>query len=287
MMVKKIKWVKVMLDDFFTRALLAGIGVALVAGPLGCFIVWRRLAYFGDTLAHAALLGVVFALLTEVNTTVAVFGVSVVVSLLLLFLQNRAPLSADALLGLLSHSALALGLVLPAFLTWIRFDLMGLLFGDILSVSKMDVAIIWTGGVVVLGVLVLVWRPLFAGTVNRELAIAEGMTYERANLVFIILLAAVIAIAIKIVGVLLITAMLIIPAASARRLAGGPEQMALIATMFGVFAVVTGLFGSWQLDTPTGPSIVVASTLFFVLVMTPLARFARRRATAPTGRART
>ena len=202
-----------MLDDFFVRALLAGIGMAAVAGPLGCFIVWRRLAYYGDTLAHAALLGVALAFLLEINITLAVFAVALFVSLALLALERRAGLSADALLGILSHSALALGLVVISTMAWLRVDLMGLLFGDILSVSRIDVAMIWIGGAAVLAILALIWRPLFAATVSPELAEAEGMNVTRANLLFMVLMAIVIAIAMKVVGVLLITAMLVIPAA--------------------------------------------------------------------------
>jgi len=272
-----------MLDDFFIRALLAGIGVALVAGPLGCFVVWRRLAYFGDTLSHAALLGVALAFLFEVNITLAVFAVSACVSIALLLLQRRASLSADALLGLLAHSALALGLVVLAFMTWVRMDLMGFLFGDILAVSKLDIAIIWAGGAVVLGVLAAIWRPLFAATVNQELAQAEGMNPDRANLVFMLLMAAVIAISMKIVGVLLITAMLIIPAATARRLASGPEQMAVLAAVAGVAAVVAGLGGSLTWDTPSGPSIVVAALALFLVSLVP-AGFARHNGSGETGR---
>ena len=258
-----------MLDDFITRAIVAGIGVALVAGPLGCFIVWRRLAYFGDTLSHAALLGVALAFLFEVNITLAVFSVSACISVALLLLQKRAALSADALLGLLSHSALALGLVVLAFITWVRMDLMGLLFGDILAVSKADIAIIWLGGALVLAVLAVIWRPLFAATVNRELAEAEGMNPERANIIFMLLMAAVIAIAMKVVGVLLITAMLIIPVAAARRFASGPEGMALFAAGIGAVSVVSGLFGSLEWDTPAGPSIVVAALGLFALSLLP------------------
>ncbi len=284
---RPIKKIGTMLDSFFARALLAGIGVALVAGPLGCFVVWRRLAYFGDTLSHAALLGVALALLFEVNITLAVFAISTCVSLALLLLQRRAALSADALLGLLSHSALAVGLVVLAFMTWIRVDLMGFLFGDILAVSQFDVAIIWVGGATVLAVLAAVWRPLFAGTVNHELAQAEGMNPERANIIFMLLMAAVIAISMKIVGVLLITAMLIIPAATARRFASGPEQMALLAGLIGAACVVGGLFGSLEWDTPAGPSIVVAALLLFVLSQLPVPSFlaerARRSPTSPSG----
>lgn len=260
-----------MLDDFFVRALLAGIGVALVAGPLGCFIVWRRLAYFGDTLSHSALLGVALAFLFELNITAAVFAVSACISLALMLLQRYASFSSDSLLGLLSHSALALGLVVIAFLTWVRVDLMGFLFGDILAVSKTDIAIIYLGGLVVLAILAAIWRPLFAATVNRELAEAEGMEPERTNVVFMLLMASVIAISMKIVGVLLITAMLIIPAVTARRLAAGPEQMAVIAAAVGVVSVVCGLYGSLEWDTPSGPSIVVAALGLFLFSITPLA----------------
>jgi zinc transport system permease protein len=259
-----------MLDDFFTRALIAGTGVALVAGPLGCFIVWRRLAYFGDTLSHAALLGVALAFLFEINITLAVFGVSICVSLALLLLQKRATLSSDALLGLLSHSALAIGLVALAFMTWVRVDLMGFLFGDILAVTPTDIAVVWAGGAIVLFILVLIWRSLFAATVNIELAQAEGMNPERANIIFMLLMAAVIAISMKIVGVLLITALLIIPAAAARRFSSGPEQMAVLAALIGVGGVFGGLFGSLEWDTPAGPSIVVAALGLFVISVLPL-----------------
>lgn len=265
-----------MLDDFFVRAIVAGSGVALVAGPLGCFIVWRRLAYFGDTLSHAALLGVAIAFLLQIDVTLAVFVVSMTVALSLLWLQRNAGLSADALLGLLAHSALALGLVALAFMTWVRIDLMGLLFGDILAVSKTDIVSIYAGGAFVLAVLAWIWKPLFAATVNPELAAAEGMRPERANIVFMLLLAVVVAIAMKIVGVLLITALLIIPAATARRFSAGPEQMALISALFGVVAVVGGLFASLKWDTPSGPSIVVTALALFIVGLFPVAALAKR-----------
>ncbi|WP_439527345.1 metal ABC transporter permease [Pannonibacter sp.] len=261
-----------MLDDFFVRAVIAGLGVAFVAGPLGCFIVWRRLAYFGDTLSHAALLGVALAFLLEINITLAVFAVCTVISLLLLALQKRGGLSSDALLGLLAHSSLALGLVCLAFMTWVRMDLMGFLFGDILSVSRLDIGLIYGGGIVVLAVLVWIWRPLFAATVSADLAEAEGLRPERANLIFMVLMATVIAIAMKIVGVLLITALLIIPAATARRLASGPEQMAFLAALSGGATVLVGLYGSLEFDTPSGPSIVVAAMLLFGVSLTRVAR---------------
>ena len=258
-----------MLDDFFIRAVIGGIGVALVAGPVGGFIIWRRLAYFGDTLSHSALLGVAMALLLETNVTIAVFLVSVVASLLLLVLQRRAALSSDALLGLLAHSTLAVGLVVLAFMTWVRVDLMGFLFGDILAMTKIDLAVIWGGGAAVLAVLRHIWRPLFAATVNHDLATAEGMRPDLMNIIFMILVAAVIAVSMKLVGVLLITALLIIPAATARRFSASPEQMAVIAALVGMASVWIGLEGSLKWDTPAGPSIVVAALICFVISIFP------------------
>ncbi len=265
-----------MLDDFFIRAIVGGIGVAVVAGPLGCFVIWRRLAYFGDTLSHSALLGVALALLLELNITFTVFCISVVVAMLLMLLQRRASLSSDALLGLLAHSALAVGLVVLAFMTWVRVDLMGFLFGDILAITRADLMMIWFGGVAVLIALIKIWRPLFAATVSYELATAEGTRPDFANIVFTVLLAAVIAVSMKIVGVLLITALLIIPAAAARRFSKSPEQMALIAIIIGVFSVWLGLSGSLEFDTPAGPSIVVAALSFFIFSILPLPKLKQR-----------
>jgi zinc transport system permease protein len=261
-----------MFDDFFLRAVVAGVGLALTTGPLGCFIIWRRMAYFGDTISHSALLGVALSLLFQLNLTLSVFAVAALVSILLLFLQRRQALSADALLGILSHATLAIGLVIVAFMSWVRIDLIAFLFGDILAVTQSDIAVIWGGGIFVLAAIAWLWRPLLASTVNPELAEAEGLRPERARLFFMLLMAVVIAIAMKIVGILLITALLIIPAATARRFAATPETMAIFASLLGAIAVVGGLFGSLRYDTPSGPSIVVAALILFIISLLPLVR---------------
>ncbi|MBX8825187.1 metal ABC transporter permease [Ochrobactrum sp. SFR4] len=258
-----------MLDDFFIRAMLAGIGLALITGPIGCFIVWRRMAYFGDTMAHSALLGVGLAMLFDLNIMVSVFLIAFSIAMLLVILQKRHSLSADSLLGILSHATLAFGLVLVAFMTWIRFDLMSLLFGDILAVSVSDLIAIYAGGALILAALIKLWRPLLAATISEDIAQAEGLQPELHRTLFMILLALLIAIAMKIVGILLITALLIIPAATARRFALSPEQMAIYAAFIGACSVIAGLFGSLNYDTPSGPSIVVASVVFFVISLLP------------------
>ena len=267
-----------MFADYFSRALIAGIGLALVTGPLGCFVVWRRMAYFGDTMAHSALLGVALSFLLSINLTLGVFAVAAMVSGALIVLQRQATLSTDALLGILSHSTLAVGLVLVGFLTTVRIDLMGFLFGDILAVSMQDIAIIYGGGIAILAILILAWRPLLDSTVSPELAEAEGLRPEASRLVLMILMASVIAIAMKLVGVLLITSLLIIPAATARRLSSTPEAMAAVAAVLGAVAVVGGLFGSRTWDTASGPSIVVMALFVFLLSLTvPVTRLFGRR----------
>ena len=254
-----------MFDDFLFRALIAGIGIALVTGPLGCFVVWRRLSFFGDTLAHSALLGVLLSVAFDLNISLTIFTVSSLIALLLLRLQKTTNLPSDALLGLLSHSSLAVGLVILGFLSFIRFDIMGVLFGDILSVNVNDLLAIWIGGAIILLVLWFIWKPLFASTVNYELAEAEGMNPERVNAIFTILLAALIAISIKMVGLLLITGMLIIPTTMARNLSNNPKQMVILSIIGGLLSVFIGLYTSFEINTSSGPTIVVVALILFIL----------------------
>ena len=259
-----------MFDDFFIRALIAGIGIAIVVGPLGCFVIWRRLSYFGDTLSHSALLGVTLAYSFSVNISLSVFVVSAVVALLLINLQKRTKLAGDSLLGLLAHSTLAIGLVLIGFLSYIRFDLMGLLFGDILAVTIEDIALVWVGGFVILGILYFIWKSLFSATVNYDLSAAEGMKPEVSNFIFTLLLAGVIAISIKMIGALLITGLLLIPAATARNISNSPNQMVYLATLVGIISVIAGLFTSLELNTSSGPTIIVVALILFIISLVPL-----------------
>ncbi|AWU97218.1 zinc ABC transporter permease subunit ZnuB [Azospirillum ramasamyi] len=261
------------MDDFVIRALIAGGGIALLAGPLGSFVVWRRMAYFGDTLAHSALLGVTLGFLLGVNPMVGVMAVCVALALALVALQRRRTLAADTLLGILSHGSLSLGLVALAFLETLRVDLMAYLFGDILSVTDGDLMAIYGGGAVALTGLALLWHRLLAVTVDEDLARVEGMPVDALRLAFMLLIALVIAIAMKIVGILLITSLLIIPAAAARRFARTPEGMAALASVLGVVAVAAGLLASLNWDLPGGPSVVVAAAALFLLgSLVPLRR---------------
>jgi zinc transport system permease protein len=254
-----------MFDDFFWRALLGGIGVALLAGPLGCFVVWRRMAYLGDSLSHGALLGVALGLVLGVDLTLGIIASSVALVTLLLLLQHQRRLAGDTLLVILAHGALSLGLVAVSFLEGRRLDLMAYLFGDILAVSRTDLIWIYAGGAVILAVIAWLWRPLLALTVHEELARAEGVRASLVGIAFMLLMAVTVALAMKIVGILLIASLLVVPAAAARRLARTPEEMAVLASLAGVLAVIGGMFGSLEWDTPSGPSIVVAALVVFLL----------------------
>ncbi len=255
-----------MLDDFFMRALIGGSAVALIAAPLGCFVVWRRMAYFGDALSHSALLGIAIALFLDINTILTVALVGAAMALLLLLLRRRGRLANDTALGLLSHGALGLGLVAISFEEGLRVDLLGYLFGDILAISNEQLLVIACLGLLVLGVLLLIWRRLLLSSIDADLAAAEGRSGNHVEMIFLLLLALVVAAAMKLVGILLITALLLLPAAAARGLAKTPERMVVLAAVFGVASVVGGLEASLLWDTPSGPSIVVAALALFIAV---------------------
>lgn len=262
-----------MLDDFLTRATFAGVGVALASAPLGCFVVWRRMAYFGDATAHASILGVALALALDIPIFGGALVVALAMALVVTLLTSRG-LASDTLLGVLAHSALAIGLVATSFLAGIRIDLMAFLFGDILAVTRGDIALIWGGGALVVALLVWRWNALLTATLNPDLALASGVNPRREQMVLTLTLAVVVAMAIKVVGVLLIAALLLIPAATARAFSRTPEAMAVFAALIGAAAALGGIGASWHFDTPTGPTIVCVAAALFAgsLVLGPMVR---------------
>ena len=256
-----------MLDDFLIRAALAGVGVALAAGPLGSFVVWRRMAYFGDATAHAAILGVALALATDLPIGVGTLIVALAMAAIVSTLAARG-WAMDTTLGVLAHSALALGLVAVSLIPAVRVDLSAYLFGDILAVTRRDLMFIWGGAGLVLALLVWRWSALLTTTLSEDLAFASGLNPGRERLILTLALALTVAVALKVVGALLIAALLIIPAAAARSLARSPETMAALATAIGAGATIGGLALSLNLDTPAGPSIVaVAAAIFAILAL--------------------
>jgi zinc transport system permease protein len=256
-----------MLDDFLIRAALAGVGTAIAAGLLGCFVVWRRMAYFGDATAHAAVLGVALALLFGTSITLGVGLVALTMAILIHGLTAQGA-AVDTMLGVLAHAALALGLVAVTLVPGQRVDLDAYLFGDVLSVTRSDLAVIWGGGLLVVAALWWHWSAMLTATLSPDLAYAAGINPRREQLVLTLLLAAVVAVAIKVVGALLITALLIIPAAAARNYASTPERMAFLSMGIGTLSAVAGLRLAVIFDTSVGPMIIcVAATIFGISVI--------------------
>ncbi len=254
------------MDDFIVRAMLGGIGVALLAGPLGCFLVWRRMAFFGAALSHSALLGVALGFVLGINLSLGILIFCLVVALLLILLERQRMLASDTLLAILAHGALALGIVSVALIEHLRIDLMGYLFGDVLAISREDLVLIYALVVATAIALKFTWLPLLSATVSEDIAAVEGVRITPVRLAFVLLIAAVIAVGMKVVGLLLIVSLLIVPAAAARRVSRTPEQMALVAMLIGVLSVVAGLLASLRWDLPSGPAVVIAAVLIFAAI---------------------
>jgi len=236
--------------DFVIYAIIAGVSLALVSGPLGSFIVWRRMSYFGDTLAHSSLLGVALGIIADINPQLSIIISCLVFGTILTLLDRKPALSTDTLLGILAHSTLAIGIVMLALTGSVRINLEAYLFGALLTINQTD--LFWILSVVAVAAVILYffWNQLLSITVHSELARIEGVNVERLNLLLVLLIALTIAVSMKIVGVLLITSLLIIPPAAARRVSRTPEQMALIASAFGAISIVLWLFWAFYLDTP-------------------------------------
>lgn len=252
-------------DDFMVRAFLAGLGFALAAGPMGCVVVWRRMAFFGDTLAHASLCGIAFGALGGVDPFIAILAVSLLIALLLARAKSNPFFSSDTLLAIGSHGSLAIGILCISLIKGVRPDLNAYLFGDILSVTSDELWTIWGGGVLILATLCGLWRILLCMTIAEDLAAVEGMPVNRVYLIYMILLALFVALSIKMVGVLLITALLILPASVSQTFSKSPEQMGVFSSLVGGVMVVSGLAISNQFDVPAAPSIVLVGLSLFIL----------------------
>ncbi|RTL61596.1 MAG: hypothetical protein EKK41_26910 [Hyphomicrobiales bacterium] len=256
-------------EPFVMRALLAGLGLAVIAAPLGCFVMWRRMAYYGETVAQSGLIGIAVGLGLSLNLTLSVLVVTLAVSGLLVLLSRQKLVPVDSVLGILAHAALAVGVIVASLVRGPQVDLMAFLFGDIFAVTPVDLQWVLFGGLAALVAIMSIWRPLLALSLHEDMAAAEGVSVDRVKLTFMIVLALVVAIAIKIVGVLLTIAFLIIPAAAARPLSETPEQMAFFAAIFGMLSVAMGLFVSISIDTPGGPSIVLVLSILFLSSILP------------------
>ena len=255
-------WEKIITDPFIIRGIIAGIAVALISGLVGCFVVWRRLSYYGESIAHSSLLGAGIGILIGIGINFGVVFICLLFGILFLWLQQSKALSSDTLLGVLAHFALAVGIIVISF-NKIKIDLHAFLFGDILTVSITDIWGMYIGVLIAITLILSNWSSLLLVTLDEDLAKSEGINPLYVNILLTTIMTIVVALSLQIIGLLLITAMLIIPAATARRLVNSPEGMAIVATLIGIFSVVFGIYLSVEMDLPSGPSIVVVSSILF------------------------
>ncbi len=246
-------------------AWLAGTLLAFITAPLGSFVVWRKMAYFGDTLSHSALLGVALGIFLEIDPYIAVIIMTVILALLLVWLEHRTNFAIDTMLGIIAHSCLSLGVITISLLDNVRVDLMAYLFGDLLAIDYSDVKIIAVGVIFIVSLLAFFWKKLLSITISPELAQIEGLKVPQLRLLLMLLTALTIALSMKFVGTLIITSLLIIPCATARRFAKSPEKMTAYAILFSILSVTGGLLLSGLKDTPAGPSVVICATTIFML----------------------
>lgn len=251
-------------DPFIINILIAAIGIAILTGTMGCFVVWRRMAYFGDALSHSALLGIALGIITGVQMPIAVMGICSLFALLLVYLQHQKILSSDTLLGILAHGALAFGMVAFSFLNQ-NIDLHAFLFGDILTIRPSEIYWIYIGGAIVISLVYYSWSSLLLTTLSEELAASEGIKTTYINLLFMFLMTLIVALSMRIIGVLLITSLLIIPAATARHFANSPVQMVFGAIGFGIISAIFGILASLFMDIPASPAIISSAVIIFII----------------------
>ena len=255
------------LDDFLLRALFAGLIMVVIAAPMGCLMVWQRLAFLSDTLGHAAVMGVGLGLMLQIEPLYGVLAVALVIVFSLSRVSHFNNALSETTLAIISHTGLAGGIILVGLLPAPTVNLEAILFGDLLATTRGDLLNRLLTTIVLLVWLLRYWRAFVAVSVSREIAQAEGIEVRRVQALMYVMIALLVAVMMKVLGVLLIAALLVIPTSSARLFSRSPEQMVLISGLYGLAALGGGLTGSFQFDWQTGPAIVISATLLLLLTL--------------------
>lgn len=252
------------MSEFILLATIAGMLIALAAGPMGCFLVWRRMAFFGDSMAHSALLGIALGIYFGTSNAIGIVIVCIIFTIILGSLELNGNLATDTLLGILAHSSLSLGLIWISLMSH-PINLEAILFGDILTITRHELASIIIGVAIILICIKTIWPKLILVTLHEDLAFAEGVNVTTIKWIFLGLLSMMVAFSVQLIGVLLLMSLMIIPAATARQVANSPNGMSIIAMFIGAFSVVLGVWLSVLLDVPSAPCIVICATIMFTL----------------------
>ena len=263
-----------LLDDFVIRALIAGLLMVSIAAPMGCLMVWQRLAFLSDTLGHAAVLGVGIGIGLQIHPMLGVLAVILLIVLSLSRVNSFNNALSETTLAIISHSGLAAGLILLGTMPSQNISLESILFGDLLATSENDLMMIAITVTVLVFLLLHHWRSFVAVSVSREIAQAEGIEVRKTQFLMYLMIALLVAVMMKVMGVLLIAAALVIPTSSARLVSRSPEQMVLFSAIFGIGSLAGGMTSSFHFDWQTGPAIVLSAAVLLVitLVVKQLAR---------------
>ncbi|WCR53808.1 MAG: High-affinity zinc uptake system membrane protein ZnuB [Wolbachia endosymbiont of Ctenocephalides orientis wCori] len=251
-------------QSFFINSLVAVIIISLVTGALGSFMIWQRLSYLGDSLSHSSLLGIALALIFKISPSISIMLIAIIFAVLLSLNFNRL-YSADTILNIVTNVVLSSSLILMSFLPSGNNSIINSLFGDILTLDQSDIILIFLTSIVVTVVLIFRWRYWLMISINQDLAIVEGININFVRLEFLVTLAIFIAVSAQLIGILLIAAFLLIPAASARLISKTPMQMIIVATFFSVISGISGLILSAGFDLLTGPAIILTSAVYLIL----------------------
>ena len=256
-----------LLDDFVVRSVIAGLLMITIAAPMGCLMVWQRLAFLSDTLGHAAVLGVGLGLWLQLHPMVGVLAVVVLIVISLSRVVSFNNALSETTLAVISHSGLAAGLILLGTMPSQTISLESILFGDLLATTVTDLGLIFATVVILVFLLLQHWRSFVAVSVSREVAQAEGIEVRRLQFLMYLMIALLVAVMMKVMGVLLIAAVLVIPTSSARLLSKSPEQMVLISALFGAASLGGGMLSSFQFDWQTGPAIVLSAAVLLIVTL--------------------
>ena len=252
---------------FIQRALIASVMVGILCPFVGNFVVLRRMSFFADAISHSAFAGIATGALLGIDLSVSSVAVAILIALLIAFLSEKTSLSHDTVIGVAFSGAIATGMLIMGMLRGYRADLLTFLFGDILAITENDLLLIFAIGILTVAVLLICLKPFLQITFNRDLARVEGVNVRFFEYMLFLIIAIVITVSLKIIGIILVTSLLIVPAASAKNIASSMKRLFVLSSAFGVVSGIIGLACSVYLNTSSGPTIVLVSIGIFFLTM--------------------
>jgi zinc transport system permease protein len=249
---------------FMQRALLAGIVLAVLLALLGTFVVLRRMAFFSDGIAHASLAGVAAGILLAMNPLIAALLASALFAILIYILEKRYQITSDAAIGMLFTSGLALGVILLSLKSGYQPELVSFLFGNILSITPGEMWLTVIGGAVIIVVSLTFFKSLILFSLDSEMAYLQGVKTNLLQPALYVGLAMSVVLGIKVLGIILVSALLIIPVTTAKLFSKSFKMLVVTNVFLALVTVLTGIVLSYYLDLPTGPTIVLTGTVIFI-----------------------